>query len=684
MTPDELLARLEGVRQSGDGWTALCPAHEDHENSLSIGEGEDGRILLKCFAGCEVETIVGALGIELKDLFPRSEASVPNRESHAASSGLTLAELSAAKKLPVEFLSSLGLEDCMYRKRPAVRIQYACPAGEIKAVRFRIAMEGKRFVWRAGDKVQLYGLEKLTEIRKGGWVLLVEGESDCWTAWFYGIPALGVPGKTTWKEYCRHFVTGMQVYLWQEPGAEDLTRSVGQDLPDVFIIRAPEGIKDISEAHLQGKDIPSLIEELKKSAVILTTAREEETSARGEELKEAAKAVLESEDPLDLIRKELVALGYGGDPRYPLIVYIAATSRLLAMRTGTMPVHLLILGISSAGKSYTLKIVLRLLPKEAYHTIDAGSPRVLIYDPEELRHRVAVFSEADSLPAGEDNPAASAIRNLLQDHRLHYKVTEKDPEAGGFTVRKVEKEGPTVLITTSTKPLGTQLSTRLFSLEIPEDQEQVRKALETQAKLEIHGVPEPNESLVAFQGYLQTLAPWDVVVPFADLLSEAIGRSIAAPRILRDYQRLLSMVKAVTVIRHAHRKRDDRGRLIATVDDYGAVYDLVGEMYEGTATGASSKVRKVVEAVAKLHEEGKGPVSVTDVADRVGLPKASAARLVGVALRNGWLSNSQKEKGRSYQKSRTPEPIPPGGGCLTVSGNTGRSGGHGGGVRRRA
>ncbi|GAH15238.1 unnamed protein product, partial [marine sediment metagenome] len=45
----------------------------------------------------------------------------------------------------------------------------------------------------------LYGLDRLESFKKDGWVLLVEGESDCWTAWYHGIPALGLPGKTHWK-----------------------------------------------------------------------------------------------------------------------------------------------------------------------------------------------------------------------------------------------------------------------------------------------------------------------------------------------------------------------------------------------------------------------------------------------------------------------------------------------------
>ncbi len=44
-------------------------AHSDKRPSLSVNNGEDGRVLLKCFAGCTVQEIVGTLGLEMKDLF---------------------------------------------------------------------------------------------------------------------------------------------------------------------------------------------------------------------------------------------------------------------------------------------------------------------------------------------------------------------------------------------------------------------------------------------------------------------------------------------------------------------------------------------------------------------------------------------------------------------------------------
>jgi len=68
---DNLLGRLEGVRQRGPGqWSARCPAHADKSPSLAIKQRDDGAQLLHCHAGCSVEQIVGAIGMSVSDLFP--------------------------------------------------------------------------------------------------------------------------------------------------------------------------------------------------------------------------------------------------------------------------------------------------------------------------------------------------------------------------------------------------------------------------------------------------------------------------------------------------------------------------------------------------------------------------------------------------------------------------------------
>jgi len=72
MSPvDKLLSRLEAVRSTGSGrWSARCPAHGDKSPSLSVRELDDDRVLLRCFAGCDAADVVGAVGLDLADLFP--------------------------------------------------------------------------------------------------------------------------------------------------------------------------------------------------------------------------------------------------------------------------------------------------------------------------------------------------------------------------------------------------------------------------------------------------------------------------------------------------------------------------------------------------------------------------------------------------------------------------------------
>jgi RecA/RadA recombinase len=68
-----VLAALEerdcAPKRCGNGWSARCPSHDDRTPSLCIGEGEEGRVLLKCHAGCDYPDVLRALGLSERDLF---------------------------------------------------------------------------------------------------------------------------------------------------------------------------------------------------------------------------------------------------------------------------------------------------------------------------------------------------------------------------------------------------------------------------------------------------------------------------------------------------------------------------------------------------------------------------------------------------------------------------------------
>jgi hypothetical protein len=202
---ERVLDRLERVKRSGSGWTAHCPAHEDRVASLSVGEGDDGRVLVRCHAGCSVEDVVATLGLELRDLFEAGGGWSIHPKTHATPQhpGCTLDAFAAAKRLPADFLRSLGVADMTHMRAPAVRIPYLTEDGTTIAVRMRVALDGEdRFRWKAGTvaRGKLYGLSRLTHARDVGYVLLVEGESDAMTAWHRGFPAIALPGAAMWDE----------------------------------------------------------------------------------------------------------------------------------------------------------------------------------------------------------------------------------------------------------------------------------------------------------------------------------------------------------------------------------------------------------------------------------------------------------------------------------------------------
>jgi len=696
----EALPKARQVRP--DAWVACCPAHEDADPSLSwTTGGDDGRVLMRCFGGCRPKAIAAALDMTMAALFPPKTNGATGRARpanthtllsppvkavtplHSASDGtaeapkaaeappvdLTLEALAERKKLDKAALEARGVRSIRRNGASAVAIPYLDADRNAVSIRYR---DGSGFRWRTGDRVTLYGLDRLAAIRAAGWVLLVEGESDTWTADAHGIPALGIPGKATWRPEWRAHLEGLDVVLWQEPDASDLTERVARDIPSARVIIAPDGIKDISEGNVAGLDVAALVAELRGSAPtvaeLIARRRAEAADVALPEITRRAGRVLACADPLALVETTIRALGYGGDVRPVLIVYLAATTRLLRHRLGATPAHVLLIGPPSAGKSYTLSAALALLPADARHNMEAGSPRALIYDDADLAHRVVVFPEADSLPAGEDNPAASAVRALLSEGRLAYRVTVRDPESGDFTVRAIEKDGPTVLLTTAVRRLGPQLDSRLFVLEVPDEQAQLRAALNAQAAQELSSAPvSPDlDALVAYQELLGARVPWDVVVPFVDLLAEAVGRNPLAPRITRDFARLVALIKAAAVLRHRQRTVDAQGRVVAELADYEAVRALVADLYAGSQSGASARIRATVEAVATITAVTGDTASVTAVAERLCINKMAASRRTRAAVSSGFLVNAEMAKGHPARLALG-DPMPATDGLPTVA-----------------
>jgi hypothetical protein len=175
---------------------------------------------------------------------------------------ITLDQLAADKALPIEYLCSLGLHDL---PEGGVGIPYHDVAGKVLEVKIRTALKATEgSYWPKGKPLRAYGEDRLDAASAAGFQVIVEGESDSWTLWFHGFPALGLPGADTVKKTVElgHVGAVSKAYVFQEPNqsGEEFIRNVRQRLADLgwggelrFV--KLNGIKDPNDLHRQNPDV---------------------------------------------------------------------------------------------------------------------------------------------------------------------------------------------------------------------------------------------------------------------------------------------------------------------------------------------------------------------------------------------------------------------------------------------
>jgi len=653
----EVLGRLNVVSRNGEKAMCYCPAHDDHHNpSLSL-KAENGMLLLHCFAGCHPEDITSKMGLQMKDLFSEGGggSSIPpntparlhaqsdkphsNGQNERASGdarpehGCTLKEYSEAKKLPEGFLRGVGLRDVTYLEKSAVRIPYPDEEGQEAAVRFRVSLDGaEKFRWRSGDKPRPYGLSLLEEARKAGYVVLVEGESDSHTLWFYEIPALGIPGASNWRDGWATYLDGIEkIYAVIEPdqGGDTLREKLTgcEVIRDRLHLLGLGEHKDPSALHLADPErFRERFEAALEDAKPWIELERAEAEAASREAWERCQELAEETDILGRFAEALARSGVAGEERIATLLYLVLTSRLLER-----PVSVALKGPSSGGKSHVVERVLSFVPKSAYYALTAMSERTLAYSEEPIKHRFLVIYEAAGM-SGEF--ATYLMRSLLSEGRVRYETVEKTSE--GMKPRLIEREGPTGLIVTTTAvKLHPENETRLLSLTVTDTQDQTRAVMAALA--EEAGEAGPNvEPWHALQVWLES-AEHRVFIPYAKILADLIPP--VAVRLRRDFGALLNLTRAHALLHQASRERDAKGRIVATIEDYAAVRELVVDLVgEGVETTVPATVRETVEAVKRLREDSNGePITVAELARDLKLDRSAVSRRARNAKDRGYL-----------------------------------------------
>ena len=190
----ELLDGLKQVKGTNGQYTAKCPAHDDHRNSLSVTEGEDGRILLHCHAGCTPETILAAMHLDMKDLYPSKE------ERNAAKTGR-----SEKGSVTEEYVYYDSDSTPILKK---LRLQFH----DRKEFRWQ-HFDGCR--WRYGRNGIDPPLYNQNAMANDGQIFVVEGEKDVLTMKRMGLTAVSLAdgASSRWREEYGPLFHGKEVFI---------------------------------------------------------------------------------------------------------------------------------------------------------------------------------------------------------------------------------------------------------------------------------------------------------------------------------------------------------------------------------------------------------------------------------------------------------------------------------------
>ncbi len=249
--------------------------------------------------------------------------------------------------------------------------------------------------------------------------------------------------------------------------------------------------------------------------------------------------------------------------------------------------------------------------------------------------------------------ATYLIRTLLSEGKIRYETVEKTRD--GMRPKLIEREGPTgLIVTTTATSLHPENETRFLSLSITDTTEQTKAVFRRIAERQ-------DDPQVDFNRW-HALHTWlehgarRVMIPFAKILADKMLP--VAMRLRRDFRQLLILIEAHALLHRASRKTDTEGRIIAEIQDYAAIYDLLLDILsDGVGASIKPNVRETVGAVKALIDTGKARVSIQEIAKRLKLDKSPVSRRVREALDNGYLVNEETRKGRPAQ-IKLGEPLP--------------------------
>lgn len=502
-----------------------------------------------------------------------------------------------------------------------------------------------------GVRLVLYRLPELLATPRDRLALVCAGEKDTDRAHELGFVATTNPlGEGKFRDAYTEPLRGRPIAVIahnDSPGlkhAEDVARSLYGKAASVKVVELP-GVPEDGGDLVDWADAGGTAEGLRR---LIDEAPEWSPPPPPEEIAWAACEDLARRENITADFADALRLaGVAGEARLLRLLYLALTSRRL-----DKPVSVAVKGPSSGGKSHAVERVLEAFPPGAFYELTSMSEKALIYLDEDMRHRFLVIYEASGM-AGDMQ--TYLMRTLLSENRIRYQTAESTSQ--GVKPRLLEMEGPTGLIVTTTQTrMHPENETRLLSLTVTDTRAQTKDIFRAMADEDRAPVDlEPWRQLQVWLGG----QPRTAAVPYAKVLAEMVPP--VAVRLRRDFGAVLQLIRSNAVLHQTSREKDGKGRIVATLDDYAVVRELIADLVaEGVDATVNPTVRETVRAVDRLtknKDEDEKYVGLKALATELKLDKASTSRRVKAAREAGYLVNLEDSRGKAA-KLALGEPLP--------------------------
>jgi hypothetical protein len=352
-------------------------------------------------------------------------------------------------------------------------------------------------------------------------------------------------------------------------------------------------------------------------------------------------------DVLQALYDRVAESGLLGEEENAKLLILAAVSLVRGK-----PISAIIKGTSAVGKSEIIKAVSRMPPPEMLVERQSMSSQSLVYMGEngQLKNKLLVVYELGGF-GQEGSEGLEQAKQLLSEGRISRQTVDRD-EKNRNTSRAIVTEGPTAMWTTTTRvKTDYELSTRVLELTPDDGQQQTGRI---NGKAFDYGGEESETDFEDCHALFTWLLGQDNRVYFPH--GKALGTMIpsSAVKMRRESPRIRMLIDAHATLHQTSRKRDEGGRIVATLDDYSAVRELV-EPFVGAASeqGAKPQTRETVEAALKLldSEDFDEPgVTIKDLQPLLKIDNSATYRRVQAAY--PYLVPLDDKRGRAKQYTK--------------------------------